>query len=993
MLNLGISLTATKSGSRGECVYIPETDLHFAHLTVAQTLKFASKARKAETSKNSSDSSLTAPGNLNRTIGALNLGYALQTKVGDAFVQGISGGERKRTSIAEVLVSDSLLQCWDNSIRGLDSVNALKFVRSLQSSVREAGSVTIATLYQASEEIYTCFDKVTLLYEGREIYYGPTDAAKAYFIALGFACPQRSTTADFLCSITNPLERIIRGEFEGQIPHTADDFVAKWKSSLPQQKLVAEIESYQQRHPPKPRSLDSASWRLGIFSAFSASSPYRTSFIEDIHLCTVRGFQRLVQDLTPPISAIAGNTIISIILGSMFYNLPEDTSSFFGRGVLLFFTILTNTLLASFEGVLLWDHRPIVEKHYQFAFYRRSAEAVASMLCDLPIKILLTAGFNIPFYFLANMRRTPGAFLTFYLFAFVSLVTGSMLYRTIGAMSQSLTASIAPGSNFILLIVIYTGFVLPIPSMHPWLRWFGYLNPVAYAFESLMINEFDGRQFPCASFVPEGPGYKQALPNQRRCSVTGATRDSNVVSGRLYLETTFQYSPGHLWRNLGVMFGFMALFCCLYLLATESLSARRSRGEVLISKRGQFPKPRLLDDQEAQRSEKMGPNNSKLDISRPTSGCFERKGTQAATFVWDGLSYELKANKKILKLLNDIEGWIEPGTVTALMGESGAGKTTLLNVLANRADTGLITGEMVVEAKFQNEGFARKVGYAQQQDLATSTATVKEALIFSARLRQGPKYSDAEKLAYVEEVIAMLDLTKFADAVIGVQGEGLNIEQRKRVTIGIELAARPELLLFLDEPTSGLDSNTAWSICTLLRKLADSGQAILCTIHQPSGTVFEMFDRLLFIQHGKSVYFGDIGRDSRTVVNYFRRQGIPDCVPEANPAEWLMTITAGYVDANPIQDWPELWAKSPERQHIKGLLHERKKQLKAPVSNSVGGISSSKYASSFLNQIFYVTKRNFEQDWRTPSYLHSKLFLALGAVSALNIRVDQRLKP
>lgn len=159
--------------------------------------------------------------------------------------------------------------------------------------------------------------------------------------------------------------------------------------------------------------------------------------------------------------------------------------------------------------------------------------------------------------------------------------------------------------------------------------------------------------------------------------------------------------------------------------------------------------------------------------------------------------------------------------------------------------------------------------------MGTPTATVREAFVFSALLRQPSEYSRAEKLAYVDQVISTLDLMKFANAVIGTPGEGLNIGQRKRVTIGIELAARPELLLFLDEPTSGLDSNTAWSICSLLRKLADSGQAILCTIHQPSGVLFEMFDRLLFIQNGPSIYFGDIGPNSQTVINYFHRGEVP----------------------------------------------------------------------------------------------------------------------
>lgn len=960
--------------SRGEYIYVPESDVHFPHLTVAQTLIFASQARLSSKTKSRHDRSSAATKSMEDTVKALSLVHALNTKIGNNHVRGISGGERKRTSIAEALVGSSRLQCWDNSIRGLDSANALRFIQSLRASAKEDQIVVIATLYQASEDIYNCFDKVILLYEGREVFFGSTDAAKVYFTRLGFVCPDRSTTADFLCSITNPLERIVREGCDDKAPRTVTEFAERWDHSREKAKLVADIQRYEQRFVSDrmgPRNLQSSQQR--------PQTPYKVTFSKQVRLCLTRGLQRLSQDLAPPVSGILGNVIISTILGSMFYNMPDDTSSFFGRGVLLFFTILTNTLLASFEGVQLWDHRPIVEKQHGLAFYRRSAEAVASMVCDLPNKILLTAGFNLPFYFLANMRRTPAAFLTFYLFAFVSLLTGSMLYRTIGAMSRTLTASIAPGSDFILLLVIYTGFVLPIPSMHPWFRWFAYLNPVGYAFESLMINEFNGRQFPCATFIPEGPNYINVGPYQRMCSVTGALAGNDVVDGAAYLATTYHYYPGHLWRNLGVLLAFTAFLCSVYLLATERLSAQRSKGEVLISRRGRSSKATSFNDKEAQygRMAKSGPQQVKVDMS--TSEGLGRQGTRAATFVWDGLSYEIKKRSNWQRLLDDIEGWVEPGTVTALMGESGAGKTTLLNVLANRTSIGVISGEKLVDAKFQNEGFARKIGYAQQQDIAMPAATVKETLVFYARLRQSSEYTDEEKLAYVEEVIATLDLSELADAVVGIPGRGLNIEQRKRLTIGIELAARPELLLFLDEPTSGLDSNTAWSICGLLRKLADAGQTILCTIHQPSGTAFEMFDRLLFIQEGRSIYFGDIGPSSRTVISYFSRQGVERCAVHENPAEWLMNITSP-TNVNVKQDWAQIWASSAERREVKDALVERKATLRATTSNRSQALSNTQHASSYFQQLYQVTRRNFEQDWRTPAYLHSKLFLALGAV-------------
>lgn len=103
----------------------------------------------------------------------------------------------------------------------------------------------------------------------------------------------------------------------------------------------------------------------------------------------------------------------------------------------------------------------------------------------------------------------------------------------------------------------------------------------------------------------------------------------------------------------------------------------------------------------------------------------------------------------------------------------------------------------------------------------------------------------------------MLDMQECADAVVGILGEGLNVEQRKRLTIGVELVAKPPLLLFIDEPTSGLDSQTSWAVIDLLQKLSNAGQSILCTIHQPSAMLFQRFDRLLLLaEGGKTVYFG-----------------------------------------------------------------------------------------------------------------------------------------
>lgn len=230
---------------------------------------------------------------------------------------------------------------------------------------------------------------------------------------------------------------------------------------------------------------------------------------------------------------------------------------------------------------------------------------------------------------------------------------------------------------------------------------------------------------------------------------------------------------------------------------------------------------------------------------------FHTKTNCKIVVTWQNVTYTIPYEKNQRTLLQDVQGYVKPGKLTALMGASGAGKTTLLNTLAQRINFGVVHGDFLVDGRPLPSSFQRSTGFAEQMDVHESTATVREALRFSAKLRQPKEVPLQEKYDYVEKIIELLEMQDIAGAAIGVPGSGLNQEQRKRVTIGVELASKPELLMFLDEPTSGLDSGAAFNIVRFLRKLADAGQAILCTIHQPSSVLFEQFDQLLLLKSGE----------------------------------------------------------------------------------------------------------------------------------------------
>jgi len=494
-----------------------------------------------------------------------------------------------------------------------------------------------------------------------------------------------------------------------------------------------------------------------------------------------------------------------------------------------------------------------------------------------------------------------------------------------------------------------------------------------------MINEFSDRRFPCATFLPSGPGYENIPAEARICSEKGAVAGQNFIDGDAYINTSYEYFRGHLWRNYGILLGFLFFSLFAYIITTEIVRAKPSKGEVLVYPRGKIPvfarQTRSDDDPEGGA---MSEKPQQQDIQDHEVAAILR---QTSIFHWQDVCYDIKVKGENRRILDHVDGWVKPGTLTALMGVTGAGKTSLLDVLANRVTIGVVTGEMLVDGRMRDDSFQRKTGYVQQQDLHLETSTVREALKFSAILRQPSTTPLREKMEYVEQVIKMLGMEEYADAVVGVLGEGLNVEQRKRLTIGVEIAAKPDLLLFFDEPTSGLDSQTAWSICTLMRKLADHGQAILCTIHQPSAMLMQQFDRLLFLARGgKTVYFGDLGPNMETLIQYFEKNGSSRCPRNANPAEWMLEVIGAAPGSHAEKDWPEVWKASPERELVREELAFMKEELSQRPLNPRAK-EYGEFAMPFWAQFLVCIQRMFQQYWRSPTYIYSKAAMCVIPVS------------
>jgi ABC-type multidrug transport system ATPase subunit len=451
------------------------------------------------------------------------------------------------------------------------------------------------------------------------------------------------------------------------------------------------------------------------------------------------------------------------------------------------------------------------------------------------------------------------------------------------------------------------------------------------------------------------------------------------VNGDAWFETSYDYSYSHLWRNLGIILGFLFFFLFTYLLISDFNVNTSVGADVLVFLHGHLPGVTAKADSKLKAAVDV---EQPLVVNSVPVEVVTSKGItppmNQAVFAWRKLCFDVVIKGESRRLLNDTCGWVKPGSMIALMGVSGAGKTTLLNALAQRMPAGQVRGEFYVNGKPLPASFKSDVGYVQQQDVHLETSTVREALQFSAMLRQPRDIPIRQKLEFAEETIHLLGMDDFADAIVGLPGKGLNAEQRKRLSIGVELAGKPSLLLFLDEPTSGLDSQSSEAILTLLKRLAASGLGILCTIHQPSAMLFQRFDRLLLMARGgKVAYFGDIGKDSEAVLRYFDARAPRKCKDAENPAEYILSMI-GNTDNQDV-DWPSLWNKSTEAEAVSTELeHVSQSSSKTSPENESGQLRmSGTYPLPLRSQLPIVCQRVFQQYWRSTTYIASKFMLGI----------------
>ncbi|KAK1143846.1 ATP-binding cassette transporter snq2 [Aspergillus melleus] len=959
---------------RGEAVYNQEDDVHQPTLTVKQTLGFALDTKtpgKRPLGVSKADFKERV---IDMLLKMFNIEHTANTVVGNPFIRGVSGGEKRRVSIAEMMITSATVLAWDNSTRGLDASTALDFAKSLRIMTNIYKTTTFVSLYQASESIYKQFDKVLVIDKGRQVFFGPATEARSYFEDLGFKEKPRQTTPDYLTGCTDFFEREFKDGLSAEdVPSTPSALAEAFNHSAYNERLVQEMDVYRtqiqrEKHIYEEFELANQEAKRKFTPK---SSVYSVPFYLQIWALMQRQFLIKWQDKFALTVSWITSTGVAIVLGTVWLNQPQTSAGAFTRGGLLFTSLLFNGFQAFSELASTMMGRSIVNKHRQFTFYRPSALFIAQILVDASFAIARILVFSIIVYFMCGLALDAGAFFIFVLIIFIGYIDMTVFFRTIGCMCPGFDHAINFVSVLITLFVLTSGYLVQWASAQVWLRWIYFINPFGLGFAGLMVNEFSRLNMTCTqeSLVPSGPGYEDVA--HQACTLAGGEPGSAIVPGAGYIGTTFNYMKGDLWRNFGIMIALIVAFLGANLYLGEAVRFDEGGRTVTFYQKENKQRKALNED--------LMKNWANRRSKEQDAVGTDLKITSKSVLTWENVCYDVPVPSGTRRLLKSVYGYVQPGKLTALMGASGAGKTTLLDVLAARKNIGVISGDILVDGAPPATSFQRGTSYAEQLDVHESMQTVREALRFSAELRQPYETPQSEKFAYVEEIISLLELENLADAIIGTPDTGLSVEERKRVTIGVELAAKPELLLFLDEPTSGLDSQSAFNIVRFLRKLAAAGQAILCTIHQPNSALFENFDRLLLLQRGgECVYFGDIGEDSQILLDYFHRHGA-DCPADTNPAEWMLdAIGAGQTPQIGDRDWGEIWRTSPEIERVKQEIVEikasRVEQARQPGGSQ---IVHKEYATPLWHQIKVVCKRTNIVFWRSSKYGFTRFFTHL----------------
>ncbi|KAE9030892.1 ABC transporter G family member 36 [Phytophthora rubi] len=647
--------------------------------------------------------------------------------------------------------------------------------------------------------------------------------------------------------------------------------------------------------------------------------------------------------------------------------------------------------------VVFYDARSVFHKQRAANFYRttantkmvrvrknskrRKASVLACSLIQIPLALVESLIFGSLVYWLGGLVSEVGAFLLFEFFLTLTILVFAAMYFLLAAVSPNLNIAKPIGMVCVLLFVLFAGFIVAKNSIPGWLSWLYWLDPVAWTVRSIAVSQYRSSKLDVC--VYQGVDY---------CSTYGQTMGE-------YSLGLFDVPSDKTWVVYGVIY-LVATYVAVMTISYFVLEFHRYErpDNVALPHDPVDEVPAEVAYNLVSSPQASGPVNalssSDNDVVVGVKTASHPVKTPPVTVAFRDLWYTVSVPggrgqpEKNVDLLKGVAGYALPGTMTALTGSTGAGKTTLIDVIAGRKTAGTIKGDILLNGFPATDlSIRRCTGYCEQTDVHSTALTFREALTFSAFLRQDATVPDSVKYDTVDECLELLGLDDVADHVVC----GSSMDKMKRLTIGVEMAAQPSVL-FLNEPTSGLDARSAKLIMDGVRRVADSGRTVVSTILQPSTDVFLLFDSLLLLKRGgETVYFGELGRGGSSIVRYFEAiPSVPRIKEGYNPATWMLeVIGAGVACHRKAEASAATTPNRPSKESIredfvavfnasstKALLDAKLagSGLFQPSTESKPLSYAGKRAASNVVQLQFLLLTTY---WRTPSCSLTRLGISL----------------
>ncbi len=871
------------------CQYVGQVDEHLPQLTVRETLEFVHQNCSLDPA--SFGAAPTSPGGhagrVQDVMDLLHLGACQHTVIGNDLVRGVSGGEKKRVTVAEGLLTEARFLAMDEISTGLDSAVTYDIIRRLRARAMDNGLTVLVSLLQPTPETYALFDEVLLLREGAVVFHGPRASLPSYLAGLGFspppedaggaaAAPAALDFADWVLAMLTDPAATRRKDAAGALlrPSSSEGDLHAAGGALPP---AATLPAGDDAAQPSSTAALAAAWRAS--AAFAAQmggpaaapplaleSPLAVALYSKAHvhsgarhlsILLARQWKLMSRNMLYMRSRVASAAIMSVVLGGLYYQRsPAQAPIYFG-------TFLNSLMIMGFSNMsemsAAVENKFIAYRHVGKGVFPSYAYVLASALLHAPVAIVETLLFCGVLYGMSGMAGNFGVYF-FTVFLFDLIMRNLLVFFTLKAKTLQL-AQAAP-MPIIAIMILFGGFLITRNKMG-WLTFVSYIDPIAYGLRSLTINELTN------------PRYGAELPN---------SSPAQSIGQYFLAQYDFGLDPNWIYYGWAFNLGFLALTLLGQFRVFDTVridrnigSARKAVAAAVPLMGGGDGAPAGTDDVAVNAAP---PAHKALTLSPMTVG-------------FKDIVYTVKLRTgKDRVLLNGVQGYALPGRILGLMGASGAGKTTLLDVLGGRKNSGSMSGLITLNGfPKEDRTFNRVTAYVEQNDIHHPLTTVREALQFSAALRLPPSVDAATRAAFVEEVLELLELTSAAGRLVGRPGDAnaLAPHERKRLTIGVELVSNAPVL-FLDEPTSGLDSRAAAIVMRVIRNVATTGRTVICTVHQPSAELFYFFDDLLLLQRGGwQVFFGEIGKRAAELKAHLGAQpGVALCPPGMNPASWMV---------------------------------------------------------------------------------------------------------